>query len=137
MDTFTAYSVEGINQFTFDPIIKNSTYTFLHFVPAKESPTKVKMIVSLYEKDSTLIEEHDFVLEFDNTRKKYREHYIGLTQNGVTQKLIFTALNPENNTPLEKICIGVVTAKIRDGNDDNGGVYLRPRKPKLPVSFKF
>lgn len=133
MDTFTAYTVEGINQFTFDPIVKNSTYTFLHFVPAKESPTKVKMIVSLYEKDNTLIEEHDFVLELDSSSKKYREHHIGLLQNGMIQKLIFTALNPENNTPLEKICIGVAITKIKDGNDENGGNYFRPRIPKLPV----
>lgn len=134
METFTAYTVEGMNQFSFDLLVKNSTYNFLHFFPRKDSPEKVKMMISLFEKDNTLIEEHDFVLEIDSTRKKYREHHIGLLQNGMIQKLIFTALNPENNNPLEKICICVAVAKIKDGDDGNhGGNYLRPRRPKSPV----
>ena len=128
MNTFTAYTPDGINQFTFDPLIKKDTYSFLYFVPTKESPQKIKMIVSLYEKDNTLIEEQDFVLEIDSIGKKYKEHYIGLLQNGLTQKLIFTALDAENDKPLDKISIGVAIAKIKDGDDD-GGIYLRPRKP--------
>lgn len=135
MDTFTAYTSEGSNQFTFDPLVKNNTYAFLNFIPSKESPEKVRMIVSLLKKDNTLIEEHDFVLEIDSTRKKYNEHSIGLKQNGMTQKLIFTALNHENNTPVEKICIGVAIAKIMDGNDGNGGNYLKPRRPELPIEM--
>lgn len=78
MNTFTAYTPEGINQFTFDTLIKKDTYFFLHFVPTKESPAKLKMIVSLCEKDNTLIKEHDFILETDSTEKKYNEHSIGL-----------------------------------------------------------
>ncbi len=135
MNTFTAYTPDGIHQFTFDPLVKKDTYSFLHFVPTKESPEKIKMIVSLYEKDNTLIEEQDFVLEMNSIEKKYNEHHIGLLQNGLTQKLIFTALDTENDKPLDKISIGVAIAKINDGNDD-GGIYLRPRKPKLPLSFK-
>ena len=131
METFTALTPNGVNQFTFDPLVKNDTYTFLHFVPTKESPEKVKMIVSLYEKENTLIEEHGFVLEIDSFRKNYNDHYIGLLQNGITQKLIFTALNVDNSKPLEKICIGVSIAKIKDGDgyDDNENDYLKPKRP--------
>lgn len=128
MNTFTAYTPDGINQFTFDPLIKKDTYSFLHFVPTKESPEKIKMIVSLYEKDNNLIEEQNFVLEIDSTGKNYDEHYIGLLQNGLTQKVIFTALEAENNSPLDKISIGVAIAKIKDGNGD-GGIYLTPKRP--------
>jgi hypothetical protein len=134
METFTAITPEGINQFTFDPLIKKDTYSFLHFVPTKESPAKLKMIVSLYEKYNTLIEEHDFVLEIDSAREKYNEHYIGLVQNGVVHKVIFTALYPENDNPLDKICISLAIAKIKEGDDNNdGGNHLKPRRPRVPV----
>lgn len=132
METFTAHTVEGMNQFSFDLLVKNSTYNFLHFFPRKDSPEKVKMIISLYEKDNTFIEECTFVLELDKTRENYQDSNIGLLHDGMTQRMIFTALNPENNTPLEKICIGVAVAKIKDGDDDNNGsVYVKPEKPLL------
>ncbi|QBZ98858.1 hypothetical protein [Flavobacterium sangjuense] len=131
MLTFTAYAARGCG-FCFDPLVKNDTYSFLHFIPAKESPEKVKMIVSLYEKDNTFIEEHNFVLELDDNRKNYNNNHIGLVYDGLKQKMIFSALNPENNIPLEKICICVAVTKIKDGNDDeDGGNYLRPRGPKV------
>ncbi|UPT71032.1 MAG: hypothetical protein M0D53_01040 [Flavobacterium sp. JAD_PAG50586_2] len=133
MNTFTAITSEGINQFTFDPLIKKDTYTFLHFVPTKESPAKLKMIVSLYKKDNTFIEQYDFVLEIDRIGKQYNEHYIGLLQNGLTEKLIFNALDAENNNPLDRISIGVAVAKIKDGNDDGGEIDLNPPLPKKPV----
>ena len=50
----------------------------------------------------------------------------------MTQRLIFTTFNLENNKPLDKVCIGVEVVKIKDGNDDNGWDYLRPKKPKVP-----
>lgn len=128
MDTFTAITPKGINQFTFDPLVKNSTYAFLHFVPEKESPEKLKMIVSLLEKDNTLLDERNFVLEIDSSRKNYHEHHIGLLQNGKTQKMIFTALNPENDEPIEKVSIGIAVVKIKD-DDDDGGNYLSPISP--------
>ncbi|WP_162126033.1 hypothetical protein [Flavobacterium phycosphaerae] len=86
METFTAYTPEGVNQFTFDSLIKDNTYQFLHFVPIKGSPKKVRMVVSLFNKDNVLIEERDFQLEIDNSGRKYNEHFIGLLQNGMTQK---------------------------------------------------
>ncbi|WP_291151746.1 hypothetical protein [Flavobacterium sp. UBA7680] len=129
METFTAYTHEGINEFSFDLLVKNSTYNFLHFFPRKDSPEKVKMIVSSYEKDNTFIEEHNFYLELDYTRKKYQNSHIGLKHDGMKQKMIFTALNPENNAPLYKICIGVAVAKTKDGDDEDGGTFLRPVGP--------
>jgi len=133
MNAFTAYTPEGVNKFTFDSLIKNDTYHFLHFIPTKGSLEKVKINVSLYKNNNTLIEEHDFVLEINSTGKNYNEHYIGLLQNGRTQKVIFTALDGKSNLPLNNISIGIVIAKIKDGTDDeNGGGYLRPKRPKVP-----
>jgi hypothetical protein len=132
MQTFTAYTSEGY-QLSFDPLVKNDTYVFLHFIPEKESPEKLRMIVSLFEKDNNLLEEHNFVLELDETRKNYQNNQIGLVYDGLKQKMIFTALNLENNTPLENICISVAIAKIKDGNDDDSGNYFNPTKPRVPV----
>lgn len=130
METFTAYTVEGINEFTFDPLVKNSTVLFLHFIPKKDSPEKVRMVISIYQKDNTLLEEHVFDLEIDYTDKCYQNSHIGLKLDGLHQKMIFEAFNAENGLPLNKICIGVAVAKIKDGNDeDNGGIYLKPIRP--------
>lgn len=136
MDTFNVMPFswdEGRDWFCFDPLVKTSTYAFLHFVPNNESPKKVKIIASLKGMDNTLIEAHDFLLEIDSTGKYYQDHYIGIVQDGMSQRLYFSTFNPENNTPLKKVCIGVEVVKIKDGNDDeNGGNYLQPRKPKVP-----
>ena len=116
MHNVVAYVPKG-NKFTYDPLVKKDTYAFLYFVPEKESPTKVKIIISLLEKDNTLIETHNFILEIDSTGKNYQEHHIGIIQDGMKQKLIFTVFNPENNAPLEKINMGVEVVKINDGNE--------------------
>lgn len=140
MDTFNVMTFswdEGRDWFCFDPLVKTSTYAFLHFVPNKESPKKVKIIAYLQGMDNTLIEVHDFLLEIDSIGKYYQEHYIGIVQDGMSQRLYFSTFNPENNAPLKKVCIGVEVLKIKDGNDEDGGNYLRPTKPKLPVLFKF
>ncbi|WP_291131013.1 hypothetical protein [Flavobacterium sp. UBA7682] len=130
METFTAYTVEGINEFTFDPLVKNSTVHFLHFTPKKESPEKVRMVISIYQKDNTLLEKHVFDLEIDYKKKCYENSHIGLKLDGLHQKMIFEAFNTENGLPLNKICIGVAVAKIKDGNDDdNGGIHLKPISP--------
>ena len=114
METFTAYTFEGMNEFSFDLLVKNSTYNFLHFFPRKDSPEKVKMIISLYKKDNTFIEEHNFVLEMDNKRENYLNPDIGLKQDGMTQKMILTALDFENENSLDKICIGVAVVKVKN-----------------------
>ncbi len=124
---------KGNDWFSFDPLVKANTYAFLHFVPDKESPKKVKIIASLKGKDNSVIETHDFLLEIDSTGKRYQEHYIGLVQDGMYQRLFFSTINAENNTPMKKVCIGVEVVKIMDGNDDdNDGGWLTSGGPKAP-----
>ncbi len=133
METFTVHTPEGVNRFSFSPLVKNDTYAFLHFMPTKESPEKAKLVVTLYEKNNTLLEEHEFVLELDETGKNYQNNHIGLTYDGLKQNMIFKALNSYDNTPLEKICICVAVAKIKDGDDDdNGGGRFISGGPKSP-----
>lgn len=123
METFTAQTIEGINEFTFDPLVKNSTVTFLNFIPKKESPEKVRIVISIYQKDNALLEQHTFNLKINLTKKSYLNSRIGLKIVGLHQKMIFEAFNTENGLPLNKICIGVAVAKIKEGNDeDNDGI---------------
>lgn len=120
-----------MNQVSFDLLVKNSTYTFLQFFFRKVNPENVKMVISFYEKDNTFIEEHNFVLELDDTRKNHQNSHIGLKYYGMKQKMIYTALNSEYNTPLEKICICVAVVKIKEGNDDKDLVnYLKTSSQK-------
>ena len=122
------------NRIFFDPLIKNDMYAFLRFIPTQGSPKKFRMNASVYGEDRILIEERDFVLELDTKKKSYQEHYVGLQQDGKKQRVMFSAWDINTNVPLKRIKIHVEVVKIKDGdNDGRGGVYLKPKRPNVPV----
>lgn len=135
MISFSAYKRAGSNRHRFDPLIKKDTYAFLHFIPTKDSPENLRINISVYEMDN-LIDERNYFLELDITKKSYQEHYIGVQQNGNTQRIVFTMLDYKNNSPLDNLCLQVAVVKIKDGDDDrDGGIKFKPKRPRAPALF--
>ena len=136
MLSFSAIINTEQNKVCFDPLIKNDSYAFLYFKPTRGIPERFRVNVSVYRKDNILIEEYEFDLKLDNTKKSFDEHYIGVQQNGTTERVVFTTLNAENNTPLENICLEVAVVKIKDGDEDrDGGIKFKSKSPRAPVLF--
>lgn len=136
--TFSTYTHNETNLLCFDSLIKNDTYAFLHFIPNKRSPKNYKVNISIYDEHKILIEEYDYILEFDNIKKAYQDHYIGIQQDGTNQRVIFSIWNIENNSPLNKTWLEVAVVKIKDGNEDkDDGIEKSPIKPKTPNLIEY
>lgn len=129
---FVMHTPAHRNRFTFHGFVKNNTYSYLHFVPVKNSPEKVKMVVTMLEKNDNLIGVYTYFLELDSFKRRYKEHYVGLVHDGSVHKVIFTALHQHDDSPVGGLSMGIAVVKIKDGNDDDKGGRPR-RRPKRPT----
>lgn len=137
MNTITAIKPECFSSFSFNPLIKIDTYSFLYFVPQKNNPDKQSFKIQLLDKDNEIIEEKIIQLELTQNKNNFEEHSIGMICDGEQHKIIFTPIMLDEDSGKLNLPITVAVVKIKDGDD--GGIKEKPfrLKPRKPVLMEY
>jgi len=131
MDTFTACLTNPYKSFTFNPLIKIDTYSFLYFVPQKNNPDKQLFKIQLLDSDNDVIEEQFIHVALTADKRDFEDHAIKMICDGTQHKIVFTQIDIGTLSKKTAVKVTVAIVKIKDGDD--GGMRIQPYRPTNPV----